>query len=71
MTREQHLAAATEALTKAKTIAGTAEHLTRGSARHAEGFHLAAVGTLYNDVARTHLELARELRETAPESING
>ncbi|MEU9245702.1 hypothetical protein [Streptomyces sp. NPDC048385] len=61
MTREQHLTAAAEALAKAGRIADSAEHLTRGSARHAEGFHLAAVGTLYNDVARTHLELAREL----------
>ncbi|WP_217553096.1 hypothetical protein [Streptomyces sp. GbtcB6] len=67
MNREQHLAAATEALTKAKTIADTAEHLTRGSTRHAEGFHLAAVGTLYNDMARNHIELARELAKDAPE----
>ena len=65
MTREEHLAAATDALAKAGRLADSAEELTRGYTRHAEGFHTAAVGSLYNDLARTHLELARELGKDA------
>jgi hypothetical protein len=60
VTRAEHLAQAAEALTKAAKLADAAEYLSRGE-KHGKAVSLAAVGTLWNDVARTHLELARAL----------
>lgn len=70
MTREQHLKLADAALTKAERVADTAEHLARGT-RSAEAVPLTAAGALWERIAHTHIDLARELRETTPEPSDG
>jgi hypothetical protein len=66
--REAHLKLANAALTKAEKVAGWAEDAARGDGQH-KAVPYAAVGTLWDSIARTHLLIAAATPadDTAPE----
>lgn len=68
MTREHYLSLADSAIIRAERIADTAEHLARNTDKTATAEALAAAGTLWADIARSHARIANAMRDDTPKT---